>query len=259
MRTLTSRHKSNINANISVILNANINTDINSNTNPSFVNIIDYDSIQFITRETVLVFLFSALITFNTLYFEEIGKGIGIYNGLYQITPLTQSFDNFLLIIAGLLVIISSVNLLVEEKKDLSSNENIENQKLNNHPNIFNKRITFLNKENNVKLEYSLILIFSIIGGSLLMSSIDIISIYLGIELQSFALYILATIERNSESSSQGGLKYFLLGGLSSCFILLGIALIYNLTGLTNIENINLFYSICYNNEMDITGRIITP
>jgi len=61
---------------------------------------------------------------------------------------------------------------------------------------------------------------------------------YLSIELQSFAVYILAAIHRDSESATAAGLKYFLLGGLSSCFILLGAALIYAYTGLTNLESI---------------------
>jgi len=54
------------------------------------------------------------------------------------------------------------------------------------------------------------------------MSTNDIVSIFLSIELQSYGLYILSTIYRNSELSTTGGLMYFLLGALSSCFILLG-------------------------------------
>jgi len=64
---------------------------------------------------------------------------------------------------------------------------------------------------------------------------------YLSIELQSFGVYILATIYRNSESATNAGLKYFLLGGLSSCLILLGCVLIYSYTGLIYFEDI---YSI---------------
>jgi NADH-ubiquinone oxidoreductase chain 2 len=86
--------------------------------------------------------------------------------------------------------------------------------------------------------EYSLILLFSVLGATLLISSADLISMYLSIELQSFAVYILAAIHRDSESATAAGLKYFLLGGLSSCFILLGAALIYSYTGLTNLESI---------------------
>jgi NADH-ubiquinone oxidoreductase chain 2 len=92
--------------------------------------------------------------------------------------------------------------------------------------------------------EYSLILLFSVLGATLLISSADLISMYLSIELQSFAVYILAAIYRDSESATAAGLKYFLLGGLSSCFILLGAALIYSYTGLTNLESIfNLLLS----------------
>jgi NADH-ubiquinone oxidoreductase chain 2 len=61
---------------------------------------------------------------------------------------------------------------------------------------------------------------------------------YLSIELQSFGVYILASIYRDSESSTNAGLKYFLLGGLSSCLILLGCVLIYSYTGVINFEDI---------------------
>jgi NADH-ubiquinone oxidoreductase chain 2 len=71
---------------------------------------------------------------------------------------------------------------------------------------------------------------------------------YLSIELQSFSVYILATMNRNSESSTSAGLKYFLLGGLSSCFILLGCGLVYSYTGLTNLESIYSLISTSYNN-----------
>nr|QKS32172.1 NADH dehydrogenase subunit 2 [Sphaerobolus stellatus] len=84
---------------------------------------------------------------------------------------------------------------------------------------------------------YSLIALFSTLGGSLLLSSADLLSMYLSIELQSFSLYVLATIYRNSGATS-AGLKYFLLGGLASCLILLGGALLYALTGLTGFDSI---------------------
>jgi NADH-ubiquinone oxidoreductase chain 2 len=95
-------------------------------------------------------------------------------------------------------------------------------------------------------IEYTLIVIFTITGAVLLLSSGDLGSIYLCIELQSFSLYIISSIHRNSESSTGSALTYFLLGGLSSCFILLGIALIYANSGLTNLDNI---YSIISDSE----------
>jgi len=69
---------------------------------------------------------------------------------------------------------------------------------------------------------------------------------YLSIELQSFGLYILATLYRDYESATASGLKYFLLGALSSCFILLGAGLIYTFTGLTNFESIYSLVSVSY-------------
>jgi len=92
--------------------------------------------------------------------------------------------------------------------------------------------------------QYSLIALFSILGGSLLMSSLDLLSMYLSIELQSFALYILATLNKERLSATSAGLKYFLLGSLSSCFILLGSAIIYSYTGLTQFEAINTLLSV---------------
>ena len=92
--------------------------------------------------------------------------------------------------------------------------------------------------------DYSIIVLFSILGSSLLISSYDLISLYLSIELQSFGLYVLSTLYRDSESSTSAGLKYFLLGGLSSCLILLGSGLIYSYTGVTNFESLYLLNSI---------------
>src|SRR5689334_25179227 len=76
--------------------------------------------------------------------------------------------------------------------------------------------------------------------------ALPICSIYLCIELQSFSVYIISSLHRNSESSTGSALTYFLLGGLSSCFILLGIALIYANSGLTSLDGM---YSIISDSE----------
>jgi NADH-ubiquinone oxidoreductase chain 2 len=83
-----------------------------------------------------------------------------------------------------------------------------------------------------------MIILFNLFGALLLISSFDFISLYLSIELQSFALYILATFYKESRIVTAAGLKYFLLGALSSCFILLGAALIYAFSGLTKFDSI---------------------
>lgn len=92
--------------------------------------------------------------------------------------------------------------------------------------------------------EYPLIVLFTTIGASFLISSADLVSMYLSIELQSFAVYILAAIYRNSESATSAGLKYFLLGALSSALILLGSRIIYAYTGLTSFESITRLRSL---------------
>lgn len=103
-------------------------------------------------------------------------------------------------------------------------------------------------KDSEEKTDYSIIVLFSALGSSFLISSNDLISMYLSIELQSFALYVLATLYKNSESSTAAGLKYFLLGGLSSSIILLGSGLIYSYSGLTDLELISSLNNILYNN-----------
>lgn len=89
-----------------------------------------------------------------------------------------------------------------------------------------------------------MIIVFTTIGASFLVSSTDLVSLYLAIELQSFAVYVLAALYRNSETATAAGLKYFLLGALSSAFILLGSSLIYGYTGLTNLDAISSLVSV---------------
>jgi len=91
--------------------------------------------------------------------------------------------------------------------------------------------------------EFNLLLIFTVIGGSLLISSNNLISLYLSLELQSFSLYILSSSQIKSFFGTSGGLKYFLLGGLSSGFILLGASLLYGYTGALNFDDIFKIYS----------------
>jgi NADH-ubiquinone oxidoreductase chain 2 len=79
---------------------------------------------------------------------------------------------------------------------------------------------------------------------------------YLAIELQSFGVYILATIYRNSESATNAGLKYFLLGGLSSCLILLGSGLIYSYTGITSFEGLYSLITVCASVTDGATGAL---
>jgi NADH:ubiquinone oxidoreductase subunit 2 (subunit N) len=93
-------------------------------------------------------------------------------------------------------------------------------------------------------IEYPLIILFIVTGAIFLVSTSDLVSIFLSIELQSYGLYLLSTLYRNSELATSGGLTYFLLGGLSSCFILLGTALLYANSGTTSLDGIYVIASI---------------
>jgi NADH-ubiquinone oxidoreductase chain 2 len=105
-------------------------------------------------------------------------------------------------------------------------------------------------------IEYSLIIIFIIIGGIFLISTSDLVSIFLSIELQSYGLYLLSTIYRDSEPATSGGLMYFLLGGLSSCFILLSTSLLYANSGTTNLDSLYIISSISNVNEDNLSSLL---
>lgn len=90
--------------------------------------------------------------------------------------------------------------------------------------------------------EYFLLILFSTFSMLWIVSSYDMISMYLAIELQSLAFYVLAAYQRNSEFSTEAGLKYFILGALSSGLLLLGQSLVYGFTGLTQFEELGKLF-----------------
>jgi NADH-ubiquinone oxidoreductase chain 2 len=185
-------------------------------------------SIHF-TRIASIIFIYTGAITLNCLYIQSIGSGIGIYSGLFHITQISQLIEIFLFVIGGL-ILIGWPQVLPSLPKQ-SEQSSLESYSL-------------ASSIESYSTDYSIIVLFSILGSSLLISSFDLISLYLSIELQSFGLYVLSTLYRDSESSTSAGLKYFLLGGLSSCLILLGSGLIYSYTGVTNFESLYLLNSI---------------
>ena len=92
-------------------------------------------------------------------------------------------------------------------------------------------------KDNNInKFEYPIIILLSILGMFFMVSSNDLILFYLGLELQSLSLYILAAIDRDNIRSSESGIKYFVLSALSSGLLLYGSSLLYGFTGSTNFD-----------------------
>ena len=89
------------------------------------------------------------------------------------------------------------------------------------------------------KIEYPILLLSSILGMLIMISSNDLIVFYMGLELQSLALYVLASFDRNNKLSSESGLKYFVLSALSSGLLLYGCSLIYGFAGSTNFDEIS--------------------
>ncbi len=96
----------------------------------------------------------------------------------------------------------------------------------------------FLKSLNIFKIEYPILILSSILGMMIMISSHDLIVFYLGLELQSLALYVLAAFNRDNVLSSESGLKYFVLSALSSGLLLYGCSLIYGFTGSTNFTDI---------------------
>jgi NADH-ubiquinone oxidoreductase chain 2 len=169
-----------------------------------------------------------------------LNKGIGLHGGLLQITNITQIFHLFVFIVSGLILQLTS---FYPRKVWIKEHSSFQNLLFNN---LVYYRTKIINKmgEHLKIIEYPLILLFIVSGAIFLMSTNDLVSIFLSIELQSYGLYLLSTIYRNSELATTGGLIYFLLGGLSSCFILLGTSLLYANSGTTNMDGLYIISSI---------------
>ena len=96
----------------------------------------------------------------------------------------------------------------------------------------------FLGGEELGRFEYPILIVLAALGMAMMVSANDLIALYMGVETQSLALYILASFNRDSRRSTEAGLKYFVLGALSSCLLLYGASLIYGFTGATQFDAI---------------------
>lgn len=91
--------------------------------------------------------------------------------------------------------------------------------------------VRYIIQEGIERFEYPILVLFAGIGMMIMVSANNMLSLYMGLELQSLSLYVLAAIHRNSSKSAEAGIKYFILGALSSGLLLFGISLIYGFTG----------------------------
>jgi NADH-quinone oxidoreductase subunit N len=105
--------------------------------------------------------------------------------------------------------------------------------------------------------EFSLLMLFSIVGSMIVVSSYDLLTLYLGIEMSSLCLYALAAFTRRSAFSTEAGLKYFILGAFASGILLFGMSLIYGLTGTTNFEDLAKILVGAYESDLIIPNGLI--
>jgi NADH-ubiquinone oxidoreductase chain 2 len=201
------------------------------------------------SRATITILLISAFIAYDNLFFLFLNKGIGIFGGLFTTTATTNVFHIFIFLISSVILLLTSFYPRKVWLKEYSSPDRLLFTKLIYY------RTLIVNKmgEQFKIIEYSLIILFIVTGSVFLISTSDLVSIFLSIELQSYGLYLLSTIYRDSEPATSGGLMYFLLGGLSSCFILLGTALLYANSGTTNLDSLYIITSISNASKDNLT------
>lgn len=192
------------------------------------------------SRIAIKSLIYCSVICINILDIRALEKGIGIYGGLFNVTLFSQTFNVFIFILSAVILLLTAFY-----PRKVSLTLHTAFSKLMSSKLVYNKNvIANTTGEQFRKIEYPLIIMFIITGATFLISTGDLVSIFLSIELQSYGLYIMCTLYRDSESATASGLTYFLLGGLSSCFILLGSALLYSNSGTTSLDNIYIINSI---------------
>jgi NADH-ubiquinone oxidoreductase chain 2 len=162
----------------------------------------------------------------NTFYIDRLQDGFSIFSGFLSINSINQTFQILFLLTAG------AITGSIINFSFFSNNNNWSNS------------LSSYIKDQKYLSNYTFIILFNVIGSCCLICAGDLLTLYIAVELQSFSLYILSTLKNDSAKSASAGLKYFLIGSLASTLILLGIALFYYTTGLTNFESIFVYYSI---------------
>ncbi len=156
------------------------------------------DSFNLIFNLALIIIIITIAIIFNRPNVEE---------KIFLDSFTRDAFSNFfkiLILISSLFVLNTSKNYIIDKKLN--------------------------------QFEYPIIILLSILGMFFMVSSNDIIIFYLGLELQSLSLYILASIDRDNLKSTESGIKYFILSALSSGLLLYGCSLLYGFTGSTNFD-----------------------
>ena len=176
------------------------------------------DSSKITFNISLLVLLIASIITLNETF--SINR-VTLFNNSVVIDPMSSLMKIITLIGAFLVLVISSA---------------------------------YLKSFKIYKIEYPVLILSSVLGMMVMISSNDLMVFYMGLELQSLALYVLATFNRDQLKSSEAGLKYFVLSALSSGLLLYGCSLIYGFSGSTNF---NIISSQLNSNEYVLTFGIV--
>ena len=139
-------------------------------------------------------------------HFIDVGTQASAFDGLYS----NDAFANFAKI---LVYVAAAISLMIAPK--------------------------YLEKAGAMRAEYPILIVFACVGMGLMVSATDLIMLYIGLELNSLAAYVLASFVRSDGRSAEAGLKYFVLGALASGILLYGMSLLYGFTGSTNFTVIN--------------------
>lgn len=175
---------------------------------------------------TLLFLVESTHLNISSFSSNYSADGYSLFNGLILNNQITTSMD-FLVIVAGLALIYPSTRPIFSEASNVDTNS-----KMNSSSQI-------------------LFYLCTLLGSIIIIGSGDLFILLLGIELQSYSLYIIASSKRDkatalNEPAEAAGLKYYLLGALASALILLGIGLLYSVMGTTNIYSLSILIQSCY-------------
>ena len=182
----------------------------------------------FKNNSSKIIFYFSCLIILISLAINlniNIKETIFLFNNSYLVDQLSL-FIKSIILISAFFVMFSSYN--------------------------------YVQVNNILKIEYPILILCSLLGMLVMISSNDLIVFYIGLELQSLALYVLASFNRDDLLSSESGLKYFILSALSSGLLLYGCSLIYGFSNSTNFneisQNFNFEYGVIFGMVFVIVG-----
>ncbi|GJQ57808.1 MAG: NADH-quinone oxidoreductase subunit N [Candidatus Scalindua sp. AMX11] len=159
-------------------------------------------------KETLGYLSFLAVLITGLITFSQTGSPVYSFSNTFVVDNFSIFF-NYIFLMSTAIVILMSVNYLHQEGVNFG--------------------------------EYYTLILFATMGMMLMAGAADLITVFLGLEIMSISLYVLAGFKRDRLESNESALKYFLLGAFATCFLLYGMALLYGATGTTNIKEIATF------------------